>query len=64
MSGNNIGESFCMQEADVSITMLKCGQNAVKNISDFIIGEQFDLIFDSLKLGRNIYENIRKFIQY
>jgi len=53
-----------MQEADVSITMLKCGQNAVKNISDFIIGEQFDLIFDSLKLGRNIYENIRKFIQY
>lgn len=62
MSGNNIGESFCMQEADVSIAMLKCGQDAVKNISDFIIGEDFELTVESIILGRNIYENIRKFI--
>lgn len=63
MFGNNIGESFGMQDADVSMT-LHTGMDAVKLNSDFILGTNFNLVFDALKLSRNIYENIRKFMQF
>ena len=53
-----------MLEADVAMTMLKCGSDSVKNISDIIVDEDVLLIVDAMKFGRNIYENIRKFLQY
>jgi len=68
MVGNNIGESFGMLEADVSMTLHHSGMDAVKLSSDFIVGKNpklktnFNLIFDALKLSRNVYENIRKFM--
>jgi magnesium-transporting ATPase (P-type) len=53
-----------MLEADVAITMLKCGSDSVKNISDIIVDEDLELVVDAMKLGRNMYENIRKFLQF
>lgn len=64
ISGNNIGESFCMLEADVAMTMLKCSSDSVKNICDIIVDEDILLIVDAMKFGRNIYENVRKFLQF
>ena len=64
ISGSNIGESFCMMEADVALTMLKCGSDSVKIISDIIVDDDVHNIVDAMKFGRNIYENIRKFLQF
>ena len=53
-----------MMEADVALTMLKCGSDSVKIISDIIVDDDVHFIVDALKFGRNIYENIRKFLQF
>ena len=53
-----------MMEADVALTMLNCGSDSVKIISDIIVDEDIHLIVDAMKFGRNIYENIRKFLQF
>lgn len=48
----------------MALTMLRCGSDSVKNISDIIVDEDVELIVDAMKFGRNIYENIRKFLQF
>jgi Ca2+-transporting ATPase len=63
-TGNTIGESFAMKEANVGLSMQNCGNDVAKKASDLILHKCFTIILLSIMLGRNIYENLRKFLQF
>lgn len=63
-SGDNIGDSFAMEESDVGLTMKYSGSGIAKKRADLIVDDDFRLILETIKLGRNMYENMRKFIQF
>lgn len=63
-SGDNIGESFAMEAADVGMTMKNSGTDIAKQKGNIIVEDDFQLVLEAIKLGRNIYENLRKFVQY
>ena len=61
-TGNSIGDSFSMEQADISLTFQDYATDLTKDKSDIILGSDLKLILECVYLGRNIIQNIRKYV--
>ena len=65
VTGDGSNDSPALKQADVGLSMGRCGTELAKMASDIVIlDDNFNSIVSALKWGRVIYDNVRAFIQY
>lgn len=64
ITGDSIGESFAMKEANVGLTMKNSGTDFSKSACDIILNDNLRIIIECMKYGRNLVENVRRFVQF
>jgi Ca2+-transporting ATPase len=65
VTGDGTNDAPALKEADVGLSMGKCGTEVAKQASDIVIlDDNFTSIVQSVKWGRSVFDNIKKFLQF
>ena len=65
VTGDGSNDSPALKQADVGLSMGRCGTELAKMASDIVIlDDNFNSIVAALKWGRCIYDNVRGFLQF
>jgi len=65
VTGDGSNDSPALKQADVGLSMGKCGTELAKMASDIVIlDDNFNSIVSALKWGRCVYDNVRSFLQF
>jgi Ca2+-transporting ATPase len=65
VTGDGSNDSPALKQADVGLSMGRCGTELAKMASDIVIlDDNFNSIVSALKWGRCVYDNVRGFLQF